>query len=84
MTQRKQFNIALSDWQISEVERQAKLLGIKRTDLIVRWVTAHIRDEQDKNVKPVFTPTPYEPAKHNTNLIDDDEDYLKFLPDLPN
>jgi len=84
MTQRKQFNIALSDWQISEVERQAKLLGIKRTDLIVRWVTAHIRDEQDKNAKPVFTPAPQQSQDKPKPILDDDEDYLKFLPDLPN
>lgn len=55
MAQRKQFNIALSDWQISEIERQSKLLGIKKTELVVRWVTQHIREEHDKNVKPVFT-----------------------------
>ena len=61
MTQRKQFNIALSDWQISEIERQSKLLGIRKTELVVRWVTQHIREEHDKNVKPVFTEAPTQP-----------------------
>lgn len=84
MTQRKQFNIALSEWQISEIERQAKILGIKKTELVVRWVTQHIREEHERNVKPVFTeaqPTqaPYNHAKHNANL-DDDDDLLSLLP----
>lgn len=81
MTQRKQFNIALSEWQISEIERQAKLLGIKKTELVVRWVTQHIRDEQDKNVKPVFTEAQPEASQPKpTAWEDDDDDLLNMLP----
>lgn len=82
MAQRKQFNIALSDWQISEIERQSKLLGIKKTELVVRWVTQHIREEHDKNVKPVFTEAQHEPSKPKL-LVDDDDDFMDLLPDLP-
>ena len=79
MSQGKQFNIALSEWQISEIERQAKVLGIKRTELVVRWITAHIREEQVKTqqvVKPVL-PAPNETAP---NLLEDDDDFMDLLP----
>lgn len=79
MSQGKQFNIALSEWQISEIERQAKVLGIKRTELVVKWITAHIREEQVKTqqvVKPVL-PVPNETAP---NLLEDDDDFMDLLP----
>jgi hemerythrin len=77
MSQGKQFNIALSEWQISEIERQAKILGMKRTELVVKWITAHIREEQSKNPIPVLS-TPKETKLELPE--DDDEDFMDLLP----
>ena len=73
MSQGKQFNIALSDWQVSEIERQAKLLGIKRTELVVRWITSHIREEHEAKAKPVFTEQVDRPASVAVKAESDSE-----------
>ena len=79
--QKTQFNIALSDWQVAEIERQAKLLGIKRTELVVRWVSAHL---QEPNVKPVFTEAQPTQKAEQTKLSEwEDDDLEGLLSDLP-
>lgn len=82
MSQGKQFNVALSEWQISEIERQAKVLGIKRTELVVKWITSHIREEQAKNPIPVLS-TPKE-TKLELPEVDADEDFMDLLPNPKN